>query len=133
MSAREWLAASVMAHLDENALLDPLRVMDRASPRAGVPFALIEDPVLADWRLSGCQGREGRLAISFADDGEEPRRLRFLMGRVEEAMGTLPADLGGEGWRLARLRLVRSRVARGKGDRWTGTTEYEVRLYRANA
>jgi hypothetical protein len=40
----------------------------------------------------------------------------------------LAPDLG-EGWRVVRLALVRSRVLR-VGDRWRGTAEFLVRMYR---
>ena len=132
MSAGAWLFASVMAHLDQNAALDPLRVFDFAPDRAGFPWAQVEDPVLAAWDGAGVAGRVGTLPIAFHDGGERPGRLRLLMGRVEAQMAALPADLGGEGWRLAGLSLARTRVARVK-DGWLGRTEWAVRVFRADS
>ncbi|WP_425229237.1 hypothetical protein [Sphingomonas sp.] len=131
MSAAEWLFASCMAHLAENAALDPLHVFDFAPDRAGFPYAVIEDPVLQAWDGALTTGRIGTVAIGFRDGGERPARLRLLMGRVEEQMAYLPGDLGGEGWRLAGLSLARSRVARVKGG-WIGRAEWSVRIFRAN-
>jgi hypothetical protein len=132
MSAAQQLQAAVIAQLLHRATLDPMTVFDMPPARAALPHAVVEDPVLGSWDLAAVTGREGRLSIVLHDGGERPVRLRRLQGRVEDLIATMPADLGGEGWRLARLRLVRSRVARGKGDRWSAVSEFEVRIYRAN-
>ena len=131
MSAGEWLSASCMAHLAENAALDPLQVFDFLPERAGVPWAQVEEPVLGAWDGVAMTGRIGTVAIGFRDGGERPARLRLLMGRVEEQMAMLPGDLGGEGWRLAGLSLARSRLQRVK-DGWAGRLEWSVRMFRAN-
>lgn len=131
MSAGDWLAASCMAHLAENAALDPLQLFDFVPERAGFPWAQVEDPVLGSWDGAGVTGRVGTLAIAFRDGGERPARLRLLMGRVEDQMAGLPADLGGEGWRLAGLSLARSRLARVR-DGWLGRSEWAVRVFRVN-
>ena len=132
MSAAEWLFASCMAHLAENAALDPLRVFDLLPERAAFPWAQIEDPVLQAYDAAGLTGRIGTLAMQFRDGGERPARLRLLMGRMEEQMATLPGDLGGEGWRMAGCSLARTRLGRVK-DGWLGRTEWAVRVFRANS
>lgn len=132
MSARERLHAAVLAHLGENASLDPLRVFDAPQERAAVPFAVIEEPVLGDWSACGWDGREGRLVIAVFDEGEQPRRLRFLMGRLEDAMERLPDDIG-EGWRIVQSRLIRSRGVRAGGRRWGGAVEFQVRMFRMDS
>ena len=132
MSAAKWLTASIMAHLAEDAALDPLRLFDFAPNRAGFPHAVIEDPVLEARDVAGLTGRVGTVAISLRDGGERPDRLRLLAGRVEDAMATLPADLGGEGWRLAALSLQMSRVVRVK-DEWVARLVWAVRVYRADS
>ena len=131
MSAGSWLAASCMAHLDQNAALDPLRVFDWLPERAGLPWAQVEEPVLQAWDGAGVTGRIGTIAIGFRDGGERPARLRLLMARVEEELAALPADLGGDGWRLAAISLARSRLARVK-DGWLGRSEWAVRIFRVN-
>ena len=77
-------------------------------------------------------GREGRITIAVRDGGERPARLRRLQAQVEDLVATMPADLGGEGWRVVRLRLLRSRIVRVRNEQWTATSEFEVRVYRAN-
>ena len=131
MSAGEWLVASAMALLDGNPTLDPLRVFDFAPSRAAFPYAVIEDPVLKAENGAGVIGRVGTFAIQFRDGGEQPRRLRWLVGRLEDAVALLPPDLGGEGWRLAGLALAQSRIARGK-DEWLARSVWAVRGFRTN-
>ena len=130
MSAGEWLAAGCMAHLAENAALAPLRIFDFVPERAALPWAQVEDPVLAAADGAGVTGRVGTLAIGFRDGGERPTRLRLLMGRVEEQMAAMPADLG-EGWRIAGISLARSRVQRIR-DGWLGRLDWSVRVFRVN-
>ncbi|KQN24569.1 hypothetical protein ASF00_17320 [Sphingomonas sp. Leaf34] len=59
---------------------------------------------------------------------ERPVRVRALLAAAEEGLEALPPDLG-EGWRVVRLALVRSRVLH-VGDRWRGASEFLVRMYR---
>jgi hypothetical protein len=74
----------------------------------------------------------GTIAVTYTDVGEQPERLRALIVAVETAMETMPADLGAEGWRLAGLRLARSRLVRGKAEHWIGTSTFAVRMFRIN-
>jgi hypothetical protein len=132
MSAAQWLQAALLRQLKGRAVLDGVAVFDTPPVRAALPHAVIEDPVLASWNAAGLTGHEGRVTIAMHDGGERPARLRRTQGQIEDLIATMPADLGGDGWRVARLRLVRSRVVRGKGERWSATSEYDVRIYRAN-
>jgi hypothetical protein len=132
MSAGQWLQAAIVRQLRTRAALDGCAVFDMPPMRAALPHAVVEDPVLASWDAATVTGREGRITISVRDGGERPTRLRRLQGQVEDLVATMPTDLGGEGWRVVRLRLMRSRIARGKAEQWTATSEFEVRVYRAN-
>jgi hypothetical protein len=103
---------------------------DAPPVRAALPYAVVEDAVLARWGGAGIEGREGRARIVLHDAGERPVRLRALSAAVEEAVAAVAGEIG-EGWRVVALRLVRSRVVRaGGGDRWTATSEFAVKLYR---
>jgi hypothetical protein len=132
MSAAARLQAAIVRQLKGRAVLEGLAVFDMPPARAAPPYAVVEDAVLASWDAAGLLGREGRISVVLHDGSERPVRLRRLQERIEDLIATLPADLGGEGWRLARLRLFRSKLLRGRGDRWSATSEYEVRVYRAN-
>ncbi|MCP3735041.1 DUF3168 domain-containing protein [Sphingomonas sp. RP10(2022)] len=127
MSAGEVLRAALLAHLG-----GVVRVFDAPPLRASMPQVVLDDPVLAAADAAGVRGRVGTIAVGYADDGESPVRLRALIAVVEAAMDGVPADLGGGGWRLATLRLTRSRLWRGKSDRWVAMSEFAVRMYRIN-
>lgn len=103
---------------------------DAPPVRAALPYAVVEDAVLARWGGAGIDGREGRVRIVLHDAGERPVRLRALTAQVEAAVAALGGEVGA-GWRVVALRLVRSRVVKsGGGDRWTATGEFAVKLYR---
>jgi len=125
MSGRGVLQAAIVARL--TAVLD-VSVFDAPPARGGLPYAVVDEPVLSDWSTKSWSGREGRVVLTLHDGGERPVRLRALLAAAEDGLDGLPADLG-EGWRVVRLALVRSRVLR-VGDRWRGTSELLVRMYR---
>ncbi len=107
-----------------------VNAFDAPPVRAALPYAVVEDAVLARWGGAGIDGREGRVRVVLHDAGERPVRLRALLASVEATVSALSGEIG-EGWRLVALRLVRSRVVRaGGGDRWTATGEFAVKLYR---
>lgn len=132
MSAGQVLQAAVVRQLKTRGAMDGCAVFDMLPIRAALPHAVVEDPVLASWNAATITGREGRITIAVRDGGERPARLRRLQAQVEDLVATMPADLGGEGWRVVRLRLLRSRIVRVRNEQWTATSEFEVRVYRAN-
>ncbi|MEG8044079.1 DUF3168 domain-containing protein [Sphingomonas faeni] len=127
MSGRVVLQAAVVARL--NAVLD-VSVFDAPPVRGGLPYAVVDEPVLSDWSTKTWVGREGRVLLILFDGGERPVRVRALLAAAEDGLELLDPVLG-EGWRVVRLALVRSRVLR-VGDRWRGTSEFLVRMYREN-
>ncbi|WP_287459524.1 DUF3168 domain-containing protein, partial [Sphingomonas sp.] len=128
VSAREVAQAAVVAAL-RVALGDAAAVFDAPPVRAALPHVVVEQPELVDWSTKDWRGREGRIVVAAYDGGERPVRLRALAARIEDAVEAVPAAPG-DGWRVATLRFVRSRVARAPGDRWVATSEFVVRLYR---
>jgi hypothetical protein len=127
VSAGAVLYAAVLAHLRRQT-----RVFAAPPLRAAMPRVVLDDPVLAAADASGVTGRIGTIAVTYDDIGEQPDRLRALIAAVETAMASMPVDLGAEGWRLAGLRLARSRLVRGKAEHWTGTSAFAVRMFRIN-
>jgi hypothetical protein len=122
---RGVLIAATVARLRACPALSGVTVFDAPPVRGGLPHALVEEPVLADWGAKEVRGREGRLAVTLVDGGERPERLRALLAAVEAWVPAMPPDLG-EGWQLVQLRFLRSRIVRA-GERWTGTAEFMVR------
>ncbi|KQU53089.1 hypothetical protein ASG67_09625 [Sphingomonas sp. Leaf339] len=130
MSARDVLMAAVVARVRALPRLQGVTVFDAPPVRAGLPYVLVEEPVLAATGAQGWRGVEGRLTVTLADAGERPVRLRGLVDAVERGLATMPAAIG-DGWRLGRMRLVRSRlVGSGGGDRWTGSAEFQLTMWR---
>lgn len=123
MSVQAILQAAVVASLEG---LDVTGVFDAPPVRCALPYAVVEEAVLADWGTKDMAGREGRLAVSIHDGGERPARLRVLAGAAEDAVGAMPRALG-EGWRIASLVFVRSRIVR-EGVRWVAVSEWRVRM-----
>jgi hypothetical protein len=130
VSAGTLLQAAVVEELLETDELEPLAVFDAPPVRAITPYAIVEDPVLEQADAAGVSGRVGTLAITFRDDGERPLNLRGAMAMADELVSLLSAELP-DGWRIAGLRLQRSKLTRAK-DGWIGRSEWAVRLFRLN-
>lgn len=125
---RAALVEAVCARLRER--LEGCAVFDAPPVRAAVPYAVVEEPVVAPWGTKSWDGFEARVAVALWDEGERPVRLRALLGEAEEAVAELPPDLGG-GWRVVRAELVRSRMAKAAAERWTARAEFLVRAWRS--
>ena len=125
MSAGAVLLAAAMTAFDDLGCT----VFDAPPVRGALPHAVVEEPALGDWSTKTWVGREGQLVVSVHDAGERPLRLRTLAAAVEERLAAMMPDLG-ERWRLVAMRLVRTRLLRGPGDRWTATVVMQVRLWR---
>ncbi|GAA0656892.1 hypothetical protein GCM10009102_01050 [Sphingomonas insulae] len=109
----------------------PARVFDAPPARAALPYVVVEDPVLMASDAVGITGRSGTVAIACVDGGVSPVRARALLAAVEAAMAGLPPQLR-EGWRVTSVRLARSQVTQGKGERWTASSVFAVRMFRSN-
>lgn len=131
MSARELLQAGLRSALRGHAPFSGgvTAVFDAPPLRAALPYALVDEPLLADWGTKDMAGREGRIAVLLRDTGERPIRLRTLIGEAEVAIEAMPRALGG-GWFVTSLALVRSRVVREGDGRWMAASEWRVRMLR---
>ncbi|MDF7777802.1 DUF3168 domain-containing protein [Sphingomonas sp. AOB5] len=124
MSVRVLLQAGVIAAIDG---LEVSGVFDAPPVRAALPYALVEEVVLADWSTKDMAGREGRFAVQLHDGGERPARLRVLAGAVEDAIEVMDRELG-EGWRIVSLTFVRGRIVRERDAHWTSLSQFRVRM-----
>lgn len=131
MSAPTVLGAALVAALNAHPGVARVvtAVFDAPPVRAARPFAEVAEALLTDWSTKDMAGREGRIAIVLRDAGERPVRLRELAGEVDDAVETLPRDLP-EGWRIASVVPVRSRIVREGEGLWAGFNEYRVRMLR---
>jgi hypothetical protein len=129
MSVQAVMQAAMVAALEDHAPLSVSAVFDAPPVRGAMPYAVVEEAVFADWGTKDMAGREGRIAVLIHDSGERPVRLRALTGAAETAIEAMPRDLG-EGWRLASLVLMRSRIFRERDGRWAAVSEWRVRMLR---
>lgn len=133
MSAAVVLAEAIRAALTGHApLADGLAgVFDAPPVRAATPHAVIGEAMLSDWGTKDMAGREARVVVALHDAGESPARVRRLFGEVEVAMAGLPRAIGG-GWELASRVLLRGRIERKGEGRWIATSEWRVRMLKAD-
>ncbi|NYT42465.1 DUF3168 domain-containing protein [Sphingomonas sp. R-74633] len=127
MSVQAVLQAALVEAL---AGLEVTAVFDAPPVRAARPYALVEEAWLSDWGTKDMAGREGRFAVTLFDAGERPARLRGLAGAVEAKIEAMPRAIG-EGWEVASLVLLRSRISREGDGRWQSVSEFRVRMLRS--
>lgn len=130
MSAEVTVRAAVIAALEGNAaLMGGLNsVFDGQPVRASVPYAVVGECIASDWGAKDVDGRELRLTIGLHEAGETPGRLATLLERIDGVMQGLELA---EGWRIVGVRLIRSRVAKGREkDAWQAVVDYRVRVVR---
>ncbi len=128
MSVQQLLAAGLAEALGGHAALtaEVTAIFDAPPVRAARPYALIGETLFGDWGTKDMAGREARTIVTLLDLGERADRARRLAGEIEAAVETLPRELG-NGWRVASLALLRSRVARD-GEGWAAAVEHRVRV-----
>ena len=83
-----------------------------------------------DWGFKGGEGAEVRFAIVLRCGDEAPGRARMLGERIRSAVAEVGSDL--DGWGLVSLAMLRSRVLREAGSKWTAVIEYRARMIRAD-
>ena len=133
MSAAVVLAEAIRAALSAHAPLAEglAEVFDAPPVRAATPHAVVGEALLSDWGTKDMAGREARVVVALHDAGESPARLRRLSGEVEVAMAGLPRAIG-DGWELASRVLLRARIERKGEGRWIATSEWRVRMLKAD-
>jgi hypothetical protein len=94
--------------------------------RASPPFAEVAETLGTDWGTKDRRGREVRLAVLVRDATETPARLMELAEAVEQAVLAMPRML--DGWQVASLVFVRSRVAGEGPGRWLAAVEFRARV-----
>ena len=128
MSAEGVLHAALVAALrgagDFGGVLNG--VFEGPAVRASAPYAEVQPLVAVDWSTKDRAGRELRPAVTIRDAGETPARLHALIGAACDAVLAMPREL--DGWRVASLMFVRSRMLREEPGRWAATVEFRVRV-----
>jgi hypothetical protein len=101
-------------------------VFEGPAVKASAPYAEVQPLIAVDWGAKDRAGRELRPAVTIRDAGEGPARLHALIGAACDAVLAMPRDL--DGWRVASLVFVRSRMLREDAGRWAATVEFRVRV-----
>lgn len=128
MSAESVVQAAVLAALRGLGGLNG--VFEGPPVKATPPFAELGELLSGDWGVKDRDGRELRLAVTIRDVGETSARAQVLGGAAGAAIEAIPRDL--DGWRVASLVLVRSRLLRPTPARWSVMIEYRVRVLATN-
>lgn len=128
MSAYAVLESAIMAALSSHAPLHAaINGVHRMRPtRATPPYLTIGESLTADWGTKDLRGREVRIALDLTDAAESPARLYGLMAEAEIALEGLARNL--DGWRVASMIFLRSRITRNAARDWSGVIEYRVRM-----
>lgn len=124
--AAQTLANAVTAALREVVGLSS--VSDGVPIQAGDAHAVVEMGPETDWGHKNGAGAEIRFAVLVRCGGERPDRARRMIGAARSQVEAIGPEL--QGWRLISLAMMRTRVLREPGPRWTGTAEYRARMLR---
>ena len=120
------LIAAMMAVLRDVPGLS--QVSDGVPLQAGDAAAVVEAGPETDWGFKDGDGAEMRFAVLVSCGGEAPSRARLLGEKVRRAVATVRPEL--DGWRLVSVAMLRSRVLRAPGPKWTAVMEYRARMTR---
>lgn len=105
-------------------------VFEGSAIKASEPFAEIGELLSTDWGTKDRSGRELRSAIIIRDWAEGPGRLHRLAAAADAAMATIPRD--SDGWRIASLVLLRTRIIRTAPGLWAAMVEHQIRMIEAS-
>ena len=94
--------------------------------KASEPYAQLGELLATDWSTKDALGRELLSAVIIRDKAESPARVQALAGAADAAIRAIASDL--EGFRIASLVLVRSRLIRAVPGGWTAIVEHRARL-----
>lgn len=94
--------------------------------KATPPYAEVGELLGIDWSVKDRAGRELRLGVTIRDAGETSARIETLTAAAQGAIEALPRAL--DGWDVASLVLVRTRLAGTAPGRWSATIDYRLRV-----
>jgi len=104
-------------------------VFEGPAVKASTPYAEVGEMMASDWGTKDVAGREIRTTLFVRDRAERPARLHALAAAAESAIGGIGRDL--DGWRIASLVALRTRIVREAPGSWTAIVEHRVRMLRA--
>lgn len=125
------LRAALIDHLASDPLIAPqlCTITEEAPARASLPWLAIVASAGADWSHKTGEGREIRLALELQTRGDEPATANALVQQIENRVAAMPADQ--QGFRVASILFLRSRVEQRGGTTRAVLLEYRFRLLAA--
>lgn len=124
MNAEQAWQAAMVAALNEVAGLNGVY----AGPpvKGSEPWAELGELMSIDWSTKDAVGREIRSTILLRDRTELPSRLHDLAAAADAAVQGIGRTL--DGWQVASLVLIRTRIIRDRPGGWTAMIEHRVRM-----
>ena len=119
----EWLRADPALAARLNA------VAEEAPARATLPWLGIAASASTDWSVKGAAGREVRIALELHLRGDDPATGAPLVQAVGDRIAALPH--GQDGFDVASVVFLRSRVEQRPGNLRAALLEYRFRLLAA--
>lgn len=126
MSAESVFHASLIAALRRAPDLALNGVFEGPAPKASAPYAEIGELLSIDWSTKDRIGRELRSLVQLRDRADTATPVHARAAAVDAAVRAIGPALNG--WRIASLVLVRSRIVRGGVGEWTALIEHRARL-----
>ena len=133
MSAEMAVRAAAIAALRADGALMALvhAVHDGEPGRAAAPYAFAGECIGTDWGGKALEGRELRLTVGLVAAADGAAAIAAAIARIDLALQGL--SLAPDGWRVASVRLARSRIARegtAPAGGWRAVIDYRVRAVR---
>ena len=126
MSAEAAFQAALVAAL-RAAIGDRVNgIFEGPAVKATPPYAEIGELLSIDWSTKDVEGRELRSLIKMRDRAESAVGLQALACDADAAIRAIDPAL--DGWRIASVTLVRSRIMRSGVGQWVALIEHRARL-----
>lgn len=123
-AAQSALLAALKAHSVLPTLVTG--IYDGPPPRAAYPYIVVSDSLSIDWSTKTLRGREISLVVTLWGEARGPHGMHETMSLIEDAVQAMPVAL--DGWQIATLTFVRSRILRTNAGPWSGLVEHRVRV-----
>jgi len=104
-------------------------VFDGPPIKATEPWAEFGELMSIDWSTKDLVGRELRSVIFVRDRRGDAGRVHALAAAADAAVLAIGADL--DGWRIASLVALRTRIVRERHGVWTAVIEHRARMFAA--
>lgn len=124
MSAEAVFQAALLAALRTVPGLNG--VYEGRPDKASEPWAELGELRSIDWSTKDAPGRELTTTLMLRDRSDSGAAVQALAAACDAAVLDIGRDL--DGWRVASLVMVRTRIVRDPPRAWTALIEHRVRL-----